>query len=410
MGNVQARIDYIFYVACVAAPLSVIGSLLTLLTIYRSKQHISTYHRLVTGIAAYDIMLSISLSFGPFLLPAETGLPGAKGTTATCAAQGFFTYLGTLSFAYSAMLMWYYVAVIRYSVTEAFLAKWIEPWMHIVPTTYYLVTAFLGLRWKVLGPATPICLVGATPIGCADDDGGIDCDRGGERVHLFGLWLATVPYMVWNCLIVLALLIVAVTVLQRYCQSQRFDFEATAHRKNNNRGLERKQSTSKMKQETNQVLIQCFLYAIVFTNVMVWTTLGTILYLRGIDYDILTDPLFGIAALSLFFFPIQGFFLFLIFLRPRYRNMREHHGRRQSVVKAIWHPSEGRSGSRKTSSQQRNVSKPSVGGNSVGNGQPSDEGLHVPQECAPVATDILSPIPPPKDYDDQDHSQYVMGP
>jgi hypothetical protein len=160
MGNVQARIDYIFYVACVAAPLSVIGSLLTLLTIYRSKQHSSTYHRLVTGIATYDIMLSSSLSFGPFLLPAETGLPGAKGTTATCAAQGFFTYLGTLSFAYSAMLMWYYVAVIRYSVTEAFLAKWIEPWMHIFPATYYLVTAFLGLRWKVLGPATPMCLVG----------------------------------------------------------------------------------------------------------------------------------------------------------------------------------------------------------------------------------------------------------
>lgn len=306
MTHPQRRINYVLYAPCVLAPLSIIGSILTIVAVFRSKRDFDTYSRLVTCIAVYDICLSTALSLGPFAIPASVGIDGANGTLQTCTAQGFFMNLGTASFAYSAMLMWYYVAVIRYSVKEKVMARYIEPCMHLLGSGYFLATSFIGLHWQIFSYAGTFCFVAAWPLGCTDKEE-IECERGGEHEHLFGMWLLTVPYMAFTCLIILALLIVAVTVTTRYYKSQRFDFRSSVVR-NRRSSIASRQQQSSLSRETLQVVTQCILYAVLFTNVMIWTTLGTILWLRGVEYNALTHPLFAIDSMALFFFPLQGFF------------------------------------------------------------------------------------------------------
>ena len=328
MGNAQARLNYIFYTSCATGPLSVLGSALTLVSLVRSKRTFDTYARLVSGVALYDIIFSVAVSFGPVPVPAETGLPSARGNLQTCTAQGALLYIGSASFAYFTMLMWYYVAVIRYGIRPGFMARWIEPWMHVIASGYFLVNAAIGLHWQIFNFASIYCLVAAWPLGCNDSEE-LECLRGGEHEHLFGWWLTVIPLVIFTYLLLLALVIVAATVVQRYCQSQRFLFRS-------NSGLYG--GSNHLAKETRQVVIQCVLYAVLFSNVMLWSTLSTFLWMRGIEYDPLTDPLFAIDFLALFFFPTCGFFLFLIFLRPTYLRMRKHYSRWKSFQEAIWNP------------------------------------------------------------------------
>ena len=213
------------------------------------------------------------------------------------------------------------------------MAKYIEPVMHLICTGFYLVMACLGLSWQIFGFSGTFCLVAAWPPGCLETEE-IECERGGPHEEFFGLWLTTVPYMCHTCLILLALIVVAFTVLRRYYQSKRFEFSPTLPV---NDSSSRKSRSSNLSQETKQVVTQCILYALHFGNTMVWSTLGTILWLRGVEYNPLTDSLFAIDVLAMIFFPSQGFFLFLIFLRPRYLKLRRHYDSPWTTIQhAVW--------------------------------------------------------------------------
>lgn len=71
---------------------------------------------------------------------------------------------------------------------------------------------------SVVTPWTPwssgvVCWVPAVPTGC-ERIAPHSCTRGGEKVHLFGLWLLTVPVMIRFFLIVM-LMVLAITVWWR---------------------------------------------------------------------------------------------------------------------------------------------------------------------------------------------------
>ena len=80
------------------------GSLLTLVTLYRLKKTttssngtttMTTYHRLLTGLCLYDLLMSTALAFGPLPAPQEIqayGYRGAHGSVQTCTAQGMYAH------------------------------------------------------------------------------------------------------------------------------------------------------------------------------------------------------------------------------------------------------------------------------------------------------------------------------
>jgi hypothetical protein len=327
------RIKYLTYTPCAVAPLSLLGSSITLLTIYRTHRAgspLQTYHRLLLGISIFDCILSTGFVLGP--LPIRSDFPwiGAHGTIASCSFQAFLLQLGSGSFAYSAMLMFYYVLVIRYSVCEETIASRIEPVMHLIPIGYYLGTAIAGLFLQVFNPAGPRCWIAAWPLGC-DKDPEVECERRGDHVAWFGLWLLVYPLLGWTCLLVFFLTVVAVTVWRRFTKSRRFVFGGEQSRIREN---------SSMEKQMRQVITQCFLYAVSFINAMIWSTLRAILNLKGVDDDFFIRN-FWLIGMGIFFFPIQGLFSFLIYIRPRYLEIRGHHleqSRWFALREAVWYP------------------------------------------------------------------------
>jgi len=258
--QLEFRIHYLSYVGCAVAPLSILGSSLTLRAIYyqyyskndhtnaavertrlggssrnlhsqrqrqRHTHKMTTYQRLLAGISIFDIIFSIPWALGPLPLPVpEEGggiIPG-YGNTQTCTAQGFFIQLGFCSFIYSHQLMLYFVLVIRYNVREAFMVTYIEPMLHAVPILYGVVTAFLGLSWQVFNSAGVQCWVAGYPLGCEEDDSEEACIRGGNKVGIFGNWLVVFPFIFFVGFFMLWTLVIAVTVYQRHRSRVSFMF------------------------------------------------------------------------------------------------------------------------------------------------------------------------------------------
>jgi hypothetical protein len=225
--------------------------------------------------------------------------------------------VGTGSFVYSAMLMLYYVLMIRFGLKEETISRKVEPFMHIIPIGYHIGTGILGLVWEVYNPAGLHCWVAPYPQGCHEDPK-MECERGGDHVELFGLWLLTIPILIWTCLLCLFLLVVAMTVWWRYRLGRRFLFESKDRQ-------EQHSPSNKMDARTRLVITQCVLYAVCYINVTVWSTISTIVDLHGVDEEFYEKHVW-IDALGVFFFPIQGLFSFLIYLRPRYLTIRREVG------------------------------------------------------------------------------------
>jgi hypothetical protein len=333
----DARLKYLFFIGCAISPLSILGSALTLITLHRTKKgtgtsasggnngsgsgnnnkpQTKTFHRLMMGISISDIIFATGLTLGPLPMPKEMGLQWAHGNTATCTMQGFFLQLGAASIAYSFMLMVYFVLVIRYNMREATIATRIEPFMHLVPLLFFGGSAFAGLALDVFNPAGVFCWLGVWPMGCDEEPDVVgECERGGDYIHVFGNWFAVVPYIVLTFGIIMALLIVAFTVVNRYRQGNRFVFAGS---RNNNNNIQ-----SPAAKRTQQVIVQCSLYGISFANTLIWTTLvGNVFSWLGKENDVMGKH-FWLSAVSLFFFNSQGFFNFIIFIRPRYLRKRK---------------------------------------------------------------------------------------
>ena len=400
--DVETKFKWLAYTPCVAAPLSVIGSTLTLTSIYRTKigavrakkrqrsesrskdgegantrtrnasygqaeveqgadstgdnsfasgksslrfsrigrssdassassqkgGQLHTMHRLMIGISVFDIVVSLAAMFGPALMPAETGFPGALGTFGSCTWQGFFFQLGVTSLAYNAMLLLYFVLVIRYNVRDTVMSKNIEPLLHAIPLLFHISLAVVGLVWQVYNPTGIFCWVNAYPPGCVEDPT-VPCLRGGERADFFGLNLLVYPTFVWTGTLVVCTVIIAFTVWSKYRKSEKFAFEGSTGR--GNRTIEKR---------TKRVISQCFLYAGVFINTIIWSTIQTILDLSGVEYDPIGTE-FWLGVLAVTFYPLQGLFNFFIYIRPRYLAIREKHtssGRLFAIREAIWYP------------------------------------------------------------------------
>lgn len=114
---------------------SIAGSLLILITLSRDKKsrdNLSpTFCRIMMGLSVMDIVFSASCVLGPWLLP--------------CHVHGFVaTYvLGAMS--YAAFLALYHCLAVVFEFQESFIAKRIEPVMHVLAICLPTQTAIAGV-------------------------------------------------------------------------------------------------------------------------------------------------------------------------------------------------------------------------------------------------------------------------
>ncbi|KAL7519445.1 hypothetical protein ACHAWF_000241, partial [Thalassiosira exigua] len=181
--------------------------------------------------------------------------------------------------------------------------------MHIMPVTTALLIAVLGLPFTLYNNSGWLCWI--APYKC-DEDG--TCVRG-EHSSIFR-WVHYA--IIWS-----AILWVTVGMLPIYIQVRAQEREAEAES-----GAPRRGSKSK------KVAIQAGLFVGALYLTWVFTTITRI-------YQITTGKnSFVLLVLMATFFPLQGFFNCLVYLRPRYLRCRSRNpdaSRRRIMLLSLYH-------------------------------------------------------------------------
>mmetsp|Transcript_30894 Transcript_30894/g.55983 ORF Transcript_30894/g.55983 Transcript_30894/m.55983 type:complete len:333 (+) Transcript_30894:115-1113(+) len=177
----------------VTGALSVVGSCSILYDILsdRNQKLKRPYYRILLGMSCADAITSLWLGLSTWPIPLGTeGVYGAVGTTASCTAQGFFIQLMVLSPIYNLNLSVYYLLLSKYQLTEEYIAKRYEKYMHAAAIIIGFGFAILGLPLTLYNNANLWCWIAAYPSSCEDnsgDHGDVPCTRG-QNAWLFR-WL-----------------------------------------------------------------------------------------------------------------------------------------------------------------------------------------------------------------------------
>jgi hypothetical protein len=317
------------YLALATGLLSLIGSSLILLSIYRTRsnpqrsagarnsvyrQHTKRqtshmYHRILGMMSIYDIVYTLfSTTFASLFKPSHSLTDtNGHGTRFTCTVQGFFIQWGYGSYAYGAWLSVYYVLTIRYNLRETILERYVEPVIHSSVFLFYFGTALIASAIGLMNPGgLQQCWIVPYPFECAFD-AEIPCERGANFKKAI-LWMILVPSCTSVFVILICLSVVALTVLERRnilrqqhnrlpqgtdrnTSSSFFSFNKTPHpiaappvpgtavearsaeAEQQRRTPQKAPPISPVERLANEAIGQCILSGITFVNSVFWTNL-----------------------------------------------------------------------------------------------------------------------------------------
>jgi hypothetical protein len=212
----------------ISGSISFIASILLVTHILRSHECLSsTYHRLIFGLSAADIISSFAYALSSTMVPKEMSylVPFAIGNIATCDAQGFLIAVAvTVSVGYNCSVCFYYLAIITYNKKFDYIEKKLEHWFHGISILFPLVLSGILLATNTYnGPNGGVCWsephdpphcigykTGEIPAGYS-----IPCGRGGPQDGHAELRTITRLIEYFWCLII-APLIILVTMVMMY--------------------------------------------------------------------------------------------------------------------------------------------------------------------------------------------------
>ena len=291
--------------------LSVLGSCTILYIVLWDWQRKSRrlYHRLLLLYSAIDVVCSTNFALSAALVPRGTpGTWGAAGTRSTCQASGFISQFTFSLGLYATFICVHYVLILRYNVTERFLAKRVEPVVHFVALLTPLVTGIVMLLKGNYNPANAIigwCFINVYPMDCLRRDE-IECQRG----EGYFVWMA-----MHNLSFVIFFVIVTVSCILTYSKVR----DVT------NRGTRWSLTQSRQSQRRiKETRIQAFLYIAAFFATYVFVEISTLLAPTPATKQH-RNFYFPVVALMKIFLPLQGFWNCFIYIRPRYAAIRLRH-------------------------------------------------------------------------------------
>ena len=341
---------------------SVMGSFFIVQHVLRDpRRRHRTLTRILLGMAANDLLFSSVSVLSSSVVPREMRpwVPFASGSWATCEATGFLTNGAAVSSAiYNASLTFYYLVTIRYGWTESRVRK-VEPCLHFVPMLIGWGTAIPGLPLELYNPTPGRCFISDYPMGCAAPNSTVPCQRGANdatsRIFMLLIWVFSV----------FVFLVIAMVMIYR--KLAEIDQAATNHREGSSPSsfLETSSSSKSFRERTwsrwsnkvasggrskrtlnrlqHQFATQAFLYCLVFF--FTWIFQGVTAALLQ-NFAGTSNPIYlPFAILMAIFSPLQGFWNFFIYVRPRYlryrreqrlecgkQNQREHQERLKGLT------------------------------------------------------------------------------
>jgi hypothetical protein len=334
-----------------ASWISIIGSASVLLILFRSPNKLSTtYRRLMCGMSIMDLLCSIGWAIGD--LPAPHGSPVtlfAYGNAGTCTAQGIIVFLGVIGTAlYMASLSLYYVLTVTgySSMHDQNVSRKLEIALHAVPILWVTVTGVFMTATNSFNFSGHVCFIAPLPLNCINDPD-VECVRG-ARAFDYRWWFAFFPLFICCGFIILCMLFLIWTVLHQWRRTDRFhganviqryrqqsmsphnDEEQTRRRRRSSLlSLFSPQDPSDPSQqhqrrqhrpdEVTETMNQALLYIAGFLLTYIIPLVNIIVRMRT------GKAIIVLYLIANFLSPLQGFFNFFIFIRPRLAMLRHSH-------------------------------------------------------------------------------------
>lgn len=163
----ESQLKTLAIIPRITGAFSTLGSFSIMYDIWKDREHKlkRPYYRILLGMSLFDFISSIAFGLATLPMPVDTPFVyGARGTTQTCTAQGFFIQWMLGSVFYNFVLSLYYTLSGKYKMSDEVFAKRYEPFLHGAAVLITLGFAlgeniyYLGYRRCLF--AIDICIVG----------------------------------------------------------------------------------------------------------------------------------------------------------------------------------------------------------------------------------------------------------
>jgi len=253
----------------------------------RKRKLKKSNHRLMLSLSIFDCLGSAAYAMTTLAFPSESDAYGAMGNSSTCTIQGFFLTLAAAVPLYNASLTLFYLFTIRHSMHHAKFSSTIEPFLHIISILVPLVIAITAASMGIMVPFKTVC--------------SISFDNPTAQTLN---WILT--GLIASCALICFFSMASIChfVIRQSRRMRQYSPGPNQMRRRD--------------RETSETVMQALLYTTAFLITFLFPAIS------------LGQPnrSFSLEVLSKIFYPLQGFWNFLLYIRPGFKQVRcEHPGK-----------------------------------------------------------------------------------
>jgi len=279
---------------------SLVGSSLIIYMILsdREKKLVKSYHRLMLVMSVFDVFQSIALAASTSPFPKETQIYGSIGNKATCQVQYFFLIIGMAVPMYNASLSTYYLLTIRYRFPFRYFETKIEPFLHGASVLIPMSIAIAAIVTEDVtdGGNTSVCLT---------------------SYNARTFWgIISMPSLSF-CVCLYSMVSISCYANTRSTRVRRYSYSQN--------------QTQRRESERQATIRQAMLYTLAFMMTFIFPVL------------VIIFPYYPFEVLKNIFYPLQGFWNFVLYIRPIVIKRREaapHKYFYEIVWSAVFHRNE----------------------------------------------------------------------
>ena len=235
-------------------------------------------HRLMLSMSVFDILSSFAIATSTWPFPRESNIYGSMGNMTTCKVQYFFGTLGLAVPMYNASLCLLYLLTIRYRLHQRHFTAKIEPYLHAASVLFPLTIATVPIVMDAhITPANLVCAIAKdSPMK----------------------WPMKIVPLLSFCVCSYSMASISCYVHARSKKITRYSYGRNQMR--------RRES------ERRAIIRQAILYTAAFFITWMFQAIRVV-----------NGPTIPLLIMNSIFYPLQGFWNFLLYVRPNVMKMKK---------------------------------------------------------------------------------------
>jgi len=277
---------YDVWISRSSSMLSMVGSsaIIYIIISARRRKLLKPKNRFMLMMSVFDVLQSAALVVSTAALPQDTGIYGAMGNSATCTAQSIIMGLGLAVPLYNSSLNLFYLLTIRYNMNSTQFSTKLEPFLH---------------AFSVLGPVSSTITLAA--LGYSKPVDSKACLYPG-KIPTYGYSVIIVSCFLF-CIYSMG--IICWSVIRQAKTVRRHRFASS-------------QTNRATILEVEETIKQALSYSLAFFLTFSFPMIHALIRLGKPES---TVP--ALSILSAIFYPLQGFFNFIFYIRPGINHVRK---------------------------------------------------------------------------------------